>query len=1046
MVASVTASFTAAAAEAENFAFSIQRAAEQVGTSSEMFSKLAYNAKLAGVPVDTLKSAMERLSRSSGSAESGNNKIIAAYKALGISVQDLHGPLKDSGDLFVAVAKGADRYSESNQRTALLQQVLGRGGAELAPVLKQVALGFDTASTQAELFGVVIGDKSAAQARQLHMAMMELESVVLGFSLRLLSGVSPALQEVSTRMINIATSADGMKTIDSIASSIATSIRLAADAFQFLFDHGKAVTAILGGLGALRVAGTFAPMIAGALKAGTSLDLIGLSALRMVGSFVGVTQLGRVFGPMISSGIEFARITALVAVEDGIATAATQAFALSLNGLTAALQSTAVVAGGSIALLTAGLAAFGFALNDSLNKAKAASAGAATWADIWEASLDQVTDKVLTLKLAWDMMRGTLDAEDNKTAEMIGQYGLMGRTLDQVAAARARARDNGYVNYGNGEPIAGHHGPKKLDAPSIPKETTEKVDQLKLKMAELASAASVAQSALANSGKGVDFQRASEISAEYSKVLSEFAPKLDKLSASERISAQESIMVSIATKINDEAQAKYFYTLLKGNEQITAQADAHQLLTEAIGKSAAAVRQAQIDSELNTKHVGDSDTFSKSDQGRAALAAERIARSKELAAADAQGDKQSLDGVQDQIDAQMRLNGAIMGGEAARRAANQANEESAIRSSFRSRGDDDNGAAANAAVAANRQLIQLKEREADLDKAASMDPARVYREQTAELERVSQAATAAGASISNMTKSAADKANWDAYLESIDKTTLAVGDAGDGVRVFFNEMARNTESAAQQVKNVLGGAFESVNDSITKLTEITAKNTHEMMRAVSNDFANMFRSISGQLLKVGLQKAEQGAAASIMGAAGKGDPTKDSILGLITGNKSDPTVNALGQTNHLLEGILAVLTPGAAIGTAGGLASGIGKAVANDKSTQTMAGIIPVGISSLFPGFGGHRATGGDVMAGMTYDVGEMGEEMFTPTQNGRITPNNKMGSSPNIYIDAKGATDPAQTESAVHRAMGKYIPSLVSMALHAGIDTRSRTPSSLQS
>jgi hypothetical protein len=61
--------------------------------------------------------------------------------------------------------------------------------------------------------------------------------------------------------------------------------------------------------------------------------------------------------------------------------------------------------------------------------------------------------------------------------------------------------------------------------------------------------------------------------------------------------------------------------------------------------------------------------------------------------------------------------------------------------------------------------------------------------------------------------------------------------------------------------------------------------------------------------------------------------------------------------------------------------------------------------------FGGGRATGGPVMQGTTYLVGEQGPELFTPSSNGSIIPNNALGrSSSTINITVNGAIDSEST------------------------------------
>ena len=61
--------------------------------------------------------------------------------------------------------------------------------------------------------------------------------------------------------------------------------------------------------------------------------------------------------------------------------------------------------------------------------------------------------------------------------------------------------------------------------------------------------------------------------------------------------------------------------------------------------------------------------------------------------------------------------------------------------------------------------------------------------------------------------------------------------------------------------------------------------------------------------------------------------------------------------------------------------------------------------------FGGGRATGGPVMAGTSYLVGEKGPEIFTPSGNGSIIPNNKLGGGNTVInLNVNGAIDPEGT------------------------------------
>lgn len=73
-------------------------------------------------------------------------------------------------------------------------------------------------------------------------------------------------------------------------------------------------------------------------------------------------------------------------------------------------------------------------------------------------------------------------------------------------------------------------------------------------------------------------------------------------------------------------------------------------------------------------------------------------------------------------------------------------------------------------------------------------------------------------------------------------------------------------------------------------------------------------------------------------------------------------------------------------------------------------------------GFGGRRAGGGPVSGGTSYLVGEMGPELFVPSGDGRIVPNNALGgSSINITVNAGMGTNGARVGEEIVSAIRRY-------------------------
>jgi hypothetical protein len=85
--------------------------------------------------------------------------------------------------------------------------------------------------------------------------------------------------------------------------------------------------------------------------------------------------------------------------------------------------------------------------------------------------------------------------------------------------------------------------------------------------------------------------------------------------------------------------------------------------------------------------------------------------------------------------------------------------------------------------------------------------------------------------------------------------------------------------------------------------------------------------------------------------------------------------------------------------------------IKNNPVTQFIGGAFDAA-------FGGGKAAGGPVMGGTSYLVGERGAEIFTPSSNGFITPNNRLGGGTTINLNVTGAIDSEGTARTIIDAL----------------------------
>lgn len=255
--------------------------------------------------------------------------------------------------------------------------------------------------------------------------------------------------------------------------------------------------------------------------------------------------------------------------------------------------------------------------------------------------------------------------------------------------------------------------------------------------------------------------------------------------------------------------------------------------------------------------------------------------------------------------------------------------------------------------------------------------------------------------------------------------------ASAGIRAYFQEVVDNAQSAAMQVKNLLGNAFNSLNDTLARA--ITGQKTN---------WADFFQGISADLAKMGLENAEKTLAQGVLGKLGKGSgqPWDEKAPGGVVGKIGG--LFGLGGADGQRDG--SSEASALYVQMAGGVESspsGIFNHLFGGADEEGEDGASS-GIGSFFKGlFGGFRASGGSVDPGTAYMVGEKGPELWMPPSKGTIIPNDKLGGAGAMYyIDARGA-NAADVEQRVQQSLVAVHGSAVKNSAAVQAEMQKRKP-----
>lgn len=193
-IGALAAALTATATAAASFADAIGKSALQADVDTATASIIHVAAALSDTTPEAVRTALIKLRRSIAEAlDRPAGPAAQRLRALGLAAEDLANlpPL----DQLRAVAQALGQLPTATQRSAAAIGLLGRGAAELGPLLAEGASAIDEARQLAEQRGVIVTPAQAGAAAALNDALTE-----LGFSFRglLLRAASPEVMAMIT--------------------------------------------------------------------------------------------------------------------------------------------------------------------------------------------------------------------------------------------------------------------------------------------------------------------------------------------------------------------------------------------------------------------------------------------------------------------------------------------------------------------------------------------------------------------------------------------------------------------------------------------------------------------------------------------------------------------------------------------------------------------------------------------------------------------------------------------------------------------------------
>lgn len=214
----------------------IGKLSQKTGVSAETLSVFAFAARTADVESQTLSKSFQIFTRTMNQVDQGGREASDAVKELFGSASALNGLTMDERLKKIVDALG--QMEPGSQKTALAMKFFGRSGADLIPLLDDMAGKFDEVRDRAEAFGMLVDSDLAAAAQNANDRMTDMATAAEGAAVQFMTGLMPALGDIAEGLVNATSQAGGLgEGLQWIGKGIGFILRVGVTAFVVVGNY-----------------------------------------------------------------------------------------------------------------------------------------------------------------------------------------------------------------------------------------------------------------------------------------------------------------------------------------------------------------------------------------------------------------------------------------------------------------------------------------------------------------------------------------------------------------------------------------------------------------------------------------------------------------------------------------------------------------------------------------------------------------------------------------------------------------------------------------
>lgn len=145
--------------------------AKTTGLATDTLQRFQYASDIIDVSMDTLTGSLSKLTKQMASARDGSGAAADAFAALGVSVTDENGALRDNEEVFADVIRALGTIENETERDALAMAIFGKSAQELNPLIMGGVDALEELGAEAEEAGLILSQDMLDSLNTLSNAM-----------------------------------------------------------------------------------------------------------------------------------------------------------------------------------------------------------------------------------------------------------------------------------------------------------------------------------------------------------------------------------------------------------------------------------------------------------------------------------------------------------------------------------------------------------------------------------------------------------------------------------------------------------------------------------------------------------------------------------------------------------------------------------------------------------------------------------------------------------------------------------------------------------